>query len=158
MSATDVKPFWVEIEEFDEDGHLTNKRRITTEELESMFEEEVAVPAYDGPNHEFNRAGNATLERCTAVSNQRGTEYLDTWALENQITTFTVATLRAILGDELTSGLTGDELRLIKNAALIDVKDERMLGGFKEDTIDDGINYRAAYCTWRQSYYERHGR
>lgn len=96
----------------------------------------------------FNSAADATLRRAAAISNQRGGEYLDSWALDNMITTFFDATLRA-LG---VSDLSREAKRLLIVAALIDIKDSRMLGPWKEDTVDDGINYRAAYATWRQSW------
>lgn len=98
----------------------------------------------------FNAAADTTLKRAAAISNQRGGEYLDSWSLDNMITTFFDATLRA-LG---VPGLPAEAKRLLIVAALIDIKDSRMLGPWKEDTVDDGINYRAAYATWRQMWSE----
>jgi hypothetical protein len=37
-------------------------------------------------------------------------------------------------------------------ASLIDVKDSRMSGPWKLDTVDDSINYRGAFATWREEY------
>ena len=96
----------------------------------------------------FNAAADTTLRRAAAISNQRGGEYLDSWALDNMITTFFDATLRALN----VPGLSAEAKRLLIVAALIDIKDSRMLGPWKEDTVDDGINYRAAYATWRASW------
>lgn len=96
----------------------------------------------------FNAAVDDTLGACLNVSNQRGGEYQDTWALENMVTTFLDATLR----DLHIVNLTAEEKRLLIVAALVDVKDSRMLGPWKEDTVDDGINYRAAYRAWRSAY------
>ena len=96
----------------------------------------------------FNAAADTTLRRAQAISNQRGGEYLDSWSLDLMVTTFFDATLRR-LG---INNLTREEKRLLIVAALIDVKDSRMLGPWKQDTGDDGINYRAAYTTWRTEY------
>jgi hypothetical protein len=97
----------------------------------------------------FDASVEETLAECTAICSQRGGEYLDTWDLENLIATFTRATLSA-MGVKLTS----EELRLVMCAALVDVKDSRMIGPFKTDTIVDGINYRAAYSSLRRKYEE----
>lgn len=96
----------------------------------------------------FNAAADKTLRRAQAISNQRGEEYLDSWALDNMVTTFFDATLRR-LG---VCGLSREACRLLIVAALIDIKDSRMPGPWKEDTVDDGINYRAAYASWRQEF------
>ena len=88
----------------------------------------------------FNAAVDASLAKCQAISSQRGGEYLDSWALENQVNTFVRATLR-----EFGVELNPEQMRLLTMAALVDVKESRMGGEFKEDTHVDGINYRGAY-------------
>jgi len=42
--------------------------------------------------------------------------------------------------------LPDDLKRLMKLADLIDVKEDRMLGGYKEDTLVDGVNYRLVFA------------
>ena len=98
--------------------------------------------------HTFNAAVDEALAECAGISNQRGGEYDDTWALDNQISTFLDATLKACG----VGNLTAEQKRLILLAALIDVKDTRMLGPFKPDTLLDGLNYRAAYLSLRRKY------
>jgi hypothetical protein len=76
----------------------------------------------------FNAAADATLSRAQAVHTQRGGEYSDSWAIDNMVTTFLDATLRD-LG----------------------------VAAWKLDTVEDGINYRAAFATWREEYREETG-
>jgi len=97
----------------------------------------------------FNAAADRTLTRAQAIHRQRGNEYQDSWALENVHAPFITHVLREVFG---LSGASAEELRLIMAAALVDVKDSRMGGEFKLDTIDDGINYRAAFCSWMEDY------
>lgn len=106
---------------------------------------------------EFDRACSNTLQRALEVQAQRGMEYGDTWALENMRPTFTEATLSAILLRKSDfDGITMEEIRLIVLAALIDVKDSRVAtGDWKLDSVEDGINYRAAYATFREEYEEK---
>jgi hypothetical protein len=102
----------------------------------------------------FNAAADATLARAGAVHTRRGGEYGDTWALKNLSTTFLDSVLRDLL---LTTWATPAAKRLIVIAALIDVKESRMLGDWKLDTVEDSINYRAAFATWREEYKEATG-
>lgn len=89
---------------------------------------------------------------CLAIGTQRGQEYGDSWALENLVTTFTVATLKR-LGIELPP----EELRLIIAASLVDVKDQRIgAGPWKLDSAVDGINYRSLYADLREQYERDH--
>lgn len=97
----------------------------------------------------FDRACRATLEESLEVQAQRGDEYGDTWAIDNMVATFTKATLDEVFPDSI---YTMEQVRLIVMAALIDVKDSRMIGAWKEDTVLDGVNYRAAYNTFRKEY------
>jgi hypothetical protein len=101
----------------------------------------------DTPKAAFNEAVETTLGACLAVSNQRGTEYEDSWALENQATRFMDLALRE----------TGDDRgpaakRILMVASLCDVKVSRTLGPFKEDTLDDLINYLGAFRHWMALY------
>lgn len=95
----------------------------------------------------FEAAADRTLDDVRAIYASRGGEYADSWALENQVSTFTDATLRAF---GLT--LSPEQMRLLQLAALIDVKDARLGGPWKADSMLDGIAYRAAYTALREEY------
>ena len=95
----------------------------------------------------FEESADKTIEQVRAIYSQRGQEYADSWSLDNLVTTFTEHTLR-----ELGFRLDPLQLRLVLMAALVDVKDSRMGGPFKADSIIDGIAYRAAYCALREQY------
>jgi hypothetical protein len=97
----------------------------------------------------FNQAVLNILQRSLAISSDRVSEYVDSWALENMVTTFLDATLK-----RLGITLTEEEKRLIKSACMVDIKDDRMMGPWKPDNIIDGINYRAFYAEIRQQYEE----
>ena len=98
--------------------------------------------------HAFNAAMETTLNRSLAIGAQRGGEYLDSWAVENQVTTF----ISHVLALPVVPGREREYKRLLMAAALVDVKDSRMGGPWKLDTVDDGINYRAAFASWREEY------
>jgi len=106
------------------------------------------LPERPVEQHAFNRASGATLERALAISNQRGGEYLDSWHVDNQVTTF----LNHVLALPMVPGHEREYKRLLMVAALCDAKDSRMSGPWKADTIDDGINYRGAFAAWREEY------
>jgi hypothetical protein len=95
----------------------------------------------------FNAAIDATLGACLAISNQRGGEYMDSWALPNQATRFLDMIMREV-GDDRSPAAK----RLIMVASLCDVKVSRTLGAFKEDTLNDLINYLGALRTWMVQY------
>lgn len=98
--------------------------------------------------HAFNRASGTTLRRSLAVSDQRGGEYLDSWHVDNQVTTF----IDHVLKLPVVPGREKEYKRLLMAASLVDVKDSRMGGPWKLDTVDDGINYRGAFASWREEY------
>ena len=78
----------------------------------------------------------------------------DSWALENQNARFTRMALKSILaqmpwwGSVPSAGFefSPEAIRLIIMAALVDVKDSRMEGPYKRDTVVDGIAYRAMFA------------
>ena len=101
----------------------------------------------DTSHHVFNRSAKPVLDECSATFTQRAGEYQDTWAIENQESAF----LDHVMA-EFGLLLTKEQKRLVQLAVLIDVKDSRMLGPYKRDTIIDGIAYRAAFATVFEEY------
>ena len=95
----------------------------------------------------FERTADATLDEVRGIYAQRGGEYADSWALPNMVATFTQHTLAAF-----GVNLTDEQIRLLVMAALIDVKDSRLAGPWKADSVVDGIAYRAAYTQLRVEY------
>jgi len=94
----------------------------------------------------FEESAAATARKCSDIYTQRGGEYKDTWALEHQTHTFLDAVLDEAGSDYFPVKLPDDLKRLMKLADLIDVKEDRMLGGYKEDTLVDGVNYRLVFA------------
>lgn len=100
------------------------------------------------PKPTFERTADATLEQVRAIYAQRGAEYADSWSLENLVTTYLDSTL-AMIG---LTGVPAEVKRLLQLACLVDVKDSRMGGPFKADTVIDSLAYRASYLTLREEY------
>jgi hypothetical protein len=111
------------------------------------------------PKATFNRAVDDAFEKAQAISNQRGGEYQDSWAIANQSTHFLNATLRLI---DTTEGYPNPTLiskeakRLIMLASMCDVKISRMLGPYKADTFEDLLNYLAAFMSLSTEYIEQY--
>ena len=93
----------------------------------------------------FERCADTTLAEVRATYAQRGEDYSDSWSLETFVTTFTAHTLRELAGIEMTP----EELRLVICAALVDIKDSRMIGKWRRDSLIDGCAYRALYAQLR---------
>src|SRR6266851_2719068 len=91
----------------------------------------------------FNYWVDTILGEAISISNQRGDEYGDSWALENMHTPVLDNILK--MDYKLGSDPLMDKRykRLIVIASMIDVKGSRWLGPFKEDTPVDSINYLA---------------
>jgi hypothetical protein len=87
----------------------------------------------------FNAAVDEVLGKAQAISNERGGQYQDSWALENQQTPFIDNALR-VLG---LPAMTREQKRILMLASLSDVKISRMLGPYKADTVEDLLNYLA---------------
>lgn len=85
----------------------------------------------------FAELTKPTLERCANIFNERGGQYGDTWR-ECQF-----LALKAV-ARELGITIIDDHCRAIALAALVDVKYIRLLGGYSDDSLIDGINYSAA--------------
>lgn len=102
----------------------------------------------------FARAQRETFERCSDVGSARTGQYGDSWSLEAIRPTFTRATLAEL---RLPSSLEPQALRLLLAAALIDVKESRLAANARlhDDSILDGINFRAIFFTWLREYRER---
>lgn len=99
----------------------------------------------------FEEGITSILGESAAIAAQRGTEYADSWHLDNLVTTFTENTLKSFNLD-----LSPEQLRLVIMAALIDTKESRMGGPYKEDTVVDGINYRAVFAHLKRLYNAPH--
>lgn len=102
----------------------------------------------------FERTASKTIQRATGIYADRGENYGDSWALENQTRALTDATLLRLGIPKLDS----EQMRLLQLAVLSDVKDQRLIGRWNPDSIDDGLNYRAAWCTLRDEYEQRKAR
>lgn len=90
-----------------------------------------------GPLFDLN--ASETLQRVEKIFCQRGAEYGDSWRHAQWL---------AIKATAKTMGVTLDteQARKIAAAALVDVKYQRLEGGYKEDTVDDGIAYNANWA------------
>jgi len=86
----------------------------------------------------FETLALPTLERVKATFTQRGGEYGDTWRNCEFITTKAIAKEFGVNIQSL------DILRSIALGILVDLKHQRLEGGWKEDSIIDGIAYSAA--------------
>ena len=106
----------------------TPPRKLT---LTPTFDEQPA------PQATFTRLASATLRRVEAVFVQRGAEYGDSWADNTWVTTLAVA-------KKLGVNLRKEHCRAIALAAFVDAKYTRNIGGYKDDSLMDGINYTAA--------------
>lgn len=84
----------------------------------------------------FEQRANATIERVRQTFGQRGSEYGDTW----RNCRFVV--MKAIARD-LKLSIPDDCYRALATAAFIDMKYQRSEGGYKEDSLIDGIAYQA---------------
>ena len=88
------------------------------------------------PKPKFESNADATLDRVRATYAQRGGEYADTWGTCRFHVMMSVA-------KELGSTISPQHFRALASAALCDMKNERMTGGWKEDNMIDGIAYDA---------------
>lgn len=88
------------------------------------------------------------IAEVTVISDERGTDYGDTWALENQVEVFSdhVAKLPPI------PDFDRQRRRLRRVADMIDTKLSRLLGGWKHDHGVDLLAYIAAFTRWRDEY------
>lgn len=77
------------------------------------------------------------LNKTIEIAKERGDQYGDT--LKN----CQWLKVRAVVREVLKINITPTEARLLAIAGLCDIKYQRFEGGYKEDHLDDGINYDA---------------
>jgi hypothetical protein len=97
----------------------------------------------------FDHACETTLNKCRAIAEQRGGEYRDSWALENQHFPFSDM-VRGVIRDPDHP----EDKRIASAAMMCDVKLSRLAGGYKADTLMDLINYLASLTYWLEEYEE----
>lgn len=86
------------------------------------------------PNFEEN--ADVTLGKVYETYAKRGQQYADTWG------TCRFAVMKAV-ADALGQRIDDRCFRALASAAFVDMKQERMTGGWKEDNMIDGIAYGA---------------
>lgn len=87
----------------------------------------------------FEHHADATLERVRATYAQRGKEYADTWRDAQFLAMQATA-------KQLGLKLDTDQCRKLAAAAFVDMKYSRLSGGYKDDSVVDGIAYQALWC------------
>jgi hypothetical protein len=97
----------------------------------------------------FDENADATLDEVRGIYAQRGGEYADSWALSNQHAPFLRMVVRELFGGV---ELNPDQVRLLVAAAMVDIKDSRMGGPYKRDSVIDGIAYRALFAGLMEEY------
>ena len=101
----------------------------------------------------FNQGVDTVLGEAIAISNQRGGEYADSWAVPNLRTSVLDCVLREL--PDSVGTWDAEQKRLAVIASISDVKISRFLGAWKEDTAVDLINYLAALTYWMRQYKEK---
>jgi hypothetical protein len=84
----------------------------------------------------FESNANASIARVTSTFGQRGAEYGDTWRNAQWLAFRAVA-------KRFNLSIPESALRPLCAAVLVDVKYQRLEGGYKDDSIIDGIAYAA---------------
>jgi hypothetical protein len=95
----------------------------------------------------FELRADETLDACKALYAQRGAQYQDSWDLKHAVFVASKATLAAI-----GVTLTDEQIRMLQAASLVDVKASRLGGKWNEDSVKDGINYQAVWCSFMNEY------
>lgn len=85
----------------------------------------------------FDELATPSLDQAKATYSQRGGEYGDTWREKNPLA------LKAVMAKFGLPIPSEDVLSAMIAAALVDIKYSRLLGGYKEDSLIDGIAYTA---------------
>lgn len=87
----------------------------------------------------FETFANATIDRVKGTYEQRGTEYGDTWGNSQWLAL--KATCR-----KLGLQIPESKLRAVAAAVLFDVKYQRLEGGYKDDSVIDGMAYAGLWA------------
>lgn len=85
----------------------------------------------------FEKRVTSTLSKCTDTFRSRGDQYGDTWRHCQHLA------LRAVLFQVFGLKPTPAQCRAMASAVLVDVKYQRLEGGYTPDHLIDGINYQA---------------
>lgn len=128
---------------------------MTQDEYERALAGQTNVPLANPKPAEFNRAAGESLVRADELCEERGGQYLDSWALSNQYAPFTDQVRREIGPNRSLTTLSLEERRLLRAAEQCDTKLSRLLGPYKGDTYIDLINYIAALRTWMDEYVQQ---
>jgi hypothetical protein len=99
-------------------------------------------------DHAFNFAIRETFQEATDISDQRAMEYGDTWNVDRMRDGLLGLTLRLPQPPHLHK----EFIRLVRCAVMVDVKDSRMDGPWKQDSLLDKLNYEAAFLQWHAAY------
>lgn len=97
----------------------------------------------------FNRASAQSIKEATEICNHRGSEYSDSWSLDNLRTPWLDNLFKDHNPVSVAAELLPAYRRLVVLASMLDIKLSRLGGGYKSDTALDSINYLGAYNTLR---------
>lgn len=97
----------------------------------------------------FELNATRTINRVAQTFQQRGNEYADTWRHGQWLAMKATA-------ERIGLNLDQDECRMLAAAALVDVKYARLMGGYKDDTVIDGIAYAANWAEEMRAFDEKH--
>ena len=86
----------------------------------------------------FNNATETMSGEVAAVMAERGGQNGDSWKDNQQLAMKAVKREIDIHGSKITDN---QNYRLLALAALVDIKYQRLMGGYKEDTPIDMVNY-----------------
>jgi hypothetical protein len=97
----------------------------------------------------FENGAHRTLTDVFATYNERGAQYKDSWALENQPPGF-VDAMRELVGDDHSNKAS----RIIRLAGLADTKISRIISGgaYRRDSYVDLIAYLSLLCELHEQY------
>ncbi len=96
------------------------------------------APSQERQSGRFERSADAGHEQVRAVYHQRGGEYSDT--LETNDWHVFRSLAKRLAGVDISK----EHARVLGLAALVDTKHERFSGGWKADSLIDGIAYELA--------------
>lgn len=95
----------------------------------------------------FESHAEATIKRATSTFGQRGEEYGDSWAKPSTKMLDAVAKRMGV-------NIPLHAKRALMLAVLVDVKYNRLEGGYKDDSVLDGINYMSALAEEMRQFEE----